>query len=73
MVEKLSRAGRHRILRLGDRRQSLVVDLDGLGGIPRRRQSLGDDQSNGLTDVADLVDRKHRTRRVVPRLAVAAD
>ena len=73
MIEKLSRAGRHRILRLGDGRQSRVFDLDRLGGIPRRRQSLGNDQGNGLTHVADLADRKHRTRRVVPRLAVATD
>ena len=47
VVEKLRRAGRHRILRLGDRGQRLVFDLDRLGGIARRRKVSATTRATG--------------------------
>ena len=73
VVEELRRAGRDRILGLRDCRQRLVLDLDCFRGIARSGQGLGHDQRNRLTDMAHLAEREHRPRRVVPRLAIAAD
>jgi hypothetical protein len=73
VVEQRRRAGSDRILDLSDRRQRFVLDLDSLRRITRSGQGLGHDQHDRLANVAHLAERKHGTRRVVPRLAVAAD
>ena len=71
MIEKLRRVRRERIPGIGDRRQRLVIDLDRFGGVARLAQGLGDDERDGLTDIANLLDRQQRTRCVVPGCTVA--
>jgi hypothetical protein len=71
VVEELRRARRDRVLCFRDHRQCLVVDFDRFGGIARLAQGFGDDKRDRLADIADLLDRQERTRRVVPRRAVA--
>jgi len=73
VVEKLRRAGDNRIPGLGDRRQRFVLDFDRFSGIARRGQSLGYDQRDRLTNMANLAERKHGTGRVVALRAVAID
>ncbi len=44
-------AGR-RLGGVGDRGQRLVIDLNKLGGVPGLGQRLGDDEGDGLADIA---------------------
>ncbi len=53
------------LLDVGDGRQVVVVDVDQLGGIHRLGAGLGDDEGDGVADVADLVDREGRAPRLV--------
>src|SRR5262249_39264464 len=69
-VKKLRRTGTDRILSLGYCWQRVVLDFDRFSGIARSGQSFGDNQGDWLTDVPHLTERKHGTRRVVPRCAV---
>jgi hypothetical protein len=62
-----------RILSLGYCGQRVVLDFDRFSGIARSGQSFGYDQRDWLTDVPHLAERKHGTRRVVPRRAVTID
>ena len=55
MIVKLRRAGFGRFFGVGDRGQGIDIDLDGLGGIAGLHQRLGDDESHGIADKADLV------------------
>src|SRR5215510_3703016 len=72
-VEKLRRTGADRILSLGYCWQRVVLDFDRFGGIACSGQSFGYDQRDWLTDVPHPAERKHGTRRVVPRRAVTID
>src|SRR5262249_39841833 len=73
VIEKLRRTGADRILNLGYWWQRGVLDFDRFSGIARSGQSFGYDQRDWLTDVSHLTERKHGTRRVVPRRAVTID
>ena len=48
---------------IGDRIARLVIDRDKLGGVARDRLALGDDQRDGLADMADAVAGQRRTMR----------
>src|SRR6516225_9533070 len=73
VVEKLRCTGADRILSLGYCWQRVVLNFDRFSGIARSGQSFGYDQRDWLTDVPHLAERKHGTRRVVPRRAVTID
>ena len=73
VFKQLRRARSNRILGRGDRRQRLIFDLNGLGGIAGCRQVFGNHQCHRLTDVTHLADCQHRPRRVMPRRAVTID
>ena len=56
----LRRAGFDRIADAGHRRQRLPGDVDRLQGIARELDRLGDDEGNGVADIAHLVLRQDR-------------
>jgi len=56
----------------GNRRQHLVVDRDGFGGVLCLVARMRDHHRHGITHVAHLSLRQHRMRRLVHRLAVGA-
>ena len=73
MIEQPRCIGSERVRGIGHRRQHIVLDLDGLGGVARGGHGLGHDKGDRLTDVSHLALRQHRTGRVVARRAVAID
>ena len=72
VIEEQRRIGGERGAQLHHRRQLLVLDHDRFGGVARLIQAFGDDEGDGLADMAHFADRQQRPRRVVARLAVAA-
>ena len=50
--------------------EGLVVDLDELGRVPGLLAGLGDDDGDGIADVAHLADRQRRMRRLLHGVAV---
>ncbi len=60
VVPHRRRARRQRGLGAGHRRQHLVVDLDQLGGVLGRVQRLGDDEGDGIADIAHALARQQR-------------
>ena len=63
VVPHRGRAGRQRRLGGDDRRQRLVIDRDELGRVLRLVQRLGDDEGDGLADIAHALVRQNRLRR----------
>jgi hypothetical protein len=61
------------MLSLGYCWQRVVLDFDRFSGIARSGQCFGYDHRDWLTDVPHPAERKHGTRRVVPRRAVTID
>ena len=53
------------VLEVGDRRQRVVLDLDGLERVACRGGRLGDHHRHAVADVADLVDRERVVGRVL--------
>jgi hypothetical protein len=53
-----------------DRRLDGVIDGDVLGGVARLSEAVGDDDRDGVADMAHAVDRQHRMRRLLHRRAV---
>ena len=64
-------AGRRRPGGIDDRRERFVVDDDQLGGVLRRGQRRGDDNGDGLADVAHPTAGEQRARRQHHQTAVA--
>jgi hypothetical protein len=60
-----------RIFGGGDRGQRFVFDLDRLGGIFGLLQRLGDDESDGIAEIAHPIAGQERLRRGEGRAAVA--
>ena len=55
VIVELRRAGLGRFLRIGHRRQRFDVDLDRFRRVARLRHRLGDDEGDGVADIAHLV------------------
>ena len=67
------RRGRiERVLRIDQRLQHLVVDLDPRSGVPRRLRMVGGDDRHRLALVADLGERQHRLVVVLEPVRLAA-
>ncbi len=62
LVPDRRRAGRHRVFRMRDARQHLVVDRDGFGGVERLRHGLGHHHDHRFADMPRLVGRQQRLR-----------
>ena len=70
-VDRRMRAG-DRLVRVEQRLEHLVRDLDGVDGPPARLRVIGGDHGDGLADEADVVGGEHRlvgTDQAVGRLA----
>ncbi len=65
------RAGHDRVLGGRDRGQHLVVDLDRFGRVLRLLQRLGDDEGDGIADIAHPLAGEERLRRGEGGAAVA--
>jgi hypothetical protein len=63
VVPDARRAGVERGGSLDNGRQRLVRDLDGLGGVMRRRQGLCHNESNRIADMPDAISRERVVRR----------
>ena len=61
----------HRVLEIGDRRQDVVFDRHGLRAVARGLRALGDDEGDGVADMAHMPVREHRVRHVHRGRAVA--
>jgi hypothetical protein len=72
LVPDARRAGLHRVLGIDDRGQLLVIDLDQLGRVFRRGQTLGDHHRHRIADKAHLAAREARLRPRERRRAVGA-
>ena len=61
VIVELRRAGLCRFLRLGDGRQRIDIHHNGLRGIARLRQRLGNHERHGIADIAHLVGHQRGT------------
>ena len=61
VIVELRRAGLCRFLRLGDGRQRIDIHHNGLRGIARLRQCLGNHERHGIADIAHLVGHQRGT------------
>ena len=74
LVVKERRAGTHRLLRIGDKRQRLIIDANELARVFGVVAALGDDPDDRLTDIAHLAARQRQDwRRVIIRHARGGD
>ena len=71
LVVELRRAGSQRLLRLGHRGQGFDIETDRFGGVARGGGRLGDDDGDGIADIAHLVAGERVAGRLPHRRAVA--
>ena len=72
VIVKLRRAGLCRFLGISDGRQRVDIDHDRFAGIAGLRKRFGDDERNGIADVAHLVGHKRGAVSLKEGRAVAA-
>ena len=68
LVVQERRGGVGRRVRIDDRVERLVLDLDQLGGIASSLAGLGHDRGDGVADEARLADREREVAHIAPRL-----